>query len=95
MSDPRFKYSDIKPPAIPVELLDSLAQSIFDPNAVKLGIVGMVVTGLKLALAVAYLVARDRLIAVGREIEKQEYERAQAGGNQSDIDHDDLAGEHR
>lgn len=93
--DPRFRYRDIRPPTIPVEVLDRLAASVFDPSQASLGVVGVLVAGVKLLIAVAYLVARDRLIAANSEVEKQEYERSQAAGNQGDVDHDNLGGEHR
>lgn len=84
-SDPRFNYTDNGPTGISVQQLDLLASSIFDTTAEKqLGVFGLIVNGVKLALAVAYLIARERLVAARAEYDKQKYESGQAGQNQGD-----------
>ncbi len=93
--DPRYKYQDLRPPTVPVEILDNLAASIFDPNAGKLGWVGVIYTGVKLLFAVAYIFARQKLVEAQAEYKKQVYEREQAGQNQGDLDKDPLSGEKR
>lgn len=94
-NDPRYKYEDIRPPSVPVEILDNLAKSIFDPAAAQLSWLGVIFTGLKLAFAVAYLWAREKLLVQQAEFKKQVYEREQAGKNQNDLEKDPMGGERR
>lgn len=93
MADPRFKYEDITPPVIPIDILDGLARSVFTVKTINP--LGWVLAGAKLALAAVYLIARRASIVQSRLIQKQRYEVEQAAGNQSAIDGDDLSSEKR
>ena len=83
--DPRYSYTDNGPTGISVQQLDSLAQAVFDPTPLKLlGWWGLIVNGAKLTLAVAYLIAREKLVAAAAEYGKQKVEVGNAGQNQGD-----------
>lgn len=83
--DPRYVYEDIGPTSISVARLDQLMTFVMDAPQ---GTFGAIISGVKILVVTAYMVARERLIAQSQEYSKQQYERKKAADNQSVIDHD-------
>jgi len=88
----RYQYEDLRPPAVPQSVLDGIIVLILEP---KTNIVSAVISGIKLTLALVYLIARERLLAAQVEFSKQRYELDRAAKNQCDLNKDDLDGQTR
>lgn len=90
--DPRYQYQDLRPASITVAQLDQLMGFVMDSGK---GTIGAVVAGLKILVVTGYMFARQKLVSDEAEYKKQQYEQGQAGGNQGQVDQDDLGGQRR
>lgn len=86
-TDPRYKYADLRPTAITSAQLDQMMAFVMDSGG---GVVGAVIGGVKIAVVMAYMIARDRLQAAEADYKKQLYEREKASDNQGQVDDDDM-----
>ena len=83
--DSRFSYKDIGAPTLPPGMLDAIAKKVFDPApGESLGVLGNIINGFYLLMALAYLVAREKLVAAAQEYDKQKSEQGDASSNQGD-----------
>ncbi len=90
--DPRYPHEDLRPTSISVAKLDELMAFVMQSGT---GVIGAVIGGIKILVVVAYVFARERLLAQEAQYRKQEYERRRTGGNQGELDRDDLGGARR
>lgn len=85
--DNRFVYHKMVK-NVSSERLNQLADFVF--GTVPTSTFQSIVSSIKLIVAVAYVIALEKIIAAENEIKKQEYQQQQINNNQSDIDNDDL-----
>jgi hypothetical protein len=86
MADFRYDYTKYRSRAITVEKLDQLAEFVFADTGTST--ISMIFTGIKLALALAYLSARTIMIDKEQAIARQIYEIERDG--KLDPDKDDM-----
>ena len=92
-SDPRYVYQTFGRPSMTVKQLDELAAFVFTGNPKQWW--GCIVAGVKLSLALAYIAARERLIAAWNKIQQAEYEQGRHSEDEHYVDGDPLGGQPR
>lgn len=78
-----MNYSSYRPKQLTVDKLDSMMSFMFESNG-NIGWFASIILAVKMALCLAYLIARNKLVDIEMQIIKQEYERDQKKK------HDDL-----
>ncbi|HXD22641.1 MAG TPA: hypothetical protein VN613_04725 [Gemmatimonadaceae bacterium] len=93
-SDPRFHYTSIQPPTIDMARVNRMSDTIFSPDAAKLGWGEFARIGLLAGFALAYFIIWEKNANAQMILSQQKYEQDQANKNQATVDND-IAGERK
>lgn len=85
-----FDYSSYQNPGLTVAQLDSLATAVFAPSGT--GTFAMIFGCIKLAVAIAYIFARAKMVDEQMLIAKQQYEAAQGTNSQNEVNNQNPPG---
>jgi hypothetical protein len=85
-----FDYTAYNNPGLTVQQLDALATAVFAPTGT--GTFAMIFGSIKLAVAIAYIFCRSKMIDEQLQIQKQQYENAQDDNNQNEVNNQNPPG---
>jgi len=89
-SPSKFDYTNYNVPGITVAMLDAMAMSIF--NTPTTNIFTSIILFIKLAIAVAYIWARTKLVNIQALIYSQQYQQNQTNDANNSLNGDNLDG---
>lgn len=86
-----FNYARYQTPGLSVAQLDNIANTVFNPAA-NTNFFSRIMSVILLAGGLAYIAVRSRMVDQQMQMEKQAYEAAQAGADQSAVNNQNPGG---